>query len=772
MSKISVIGYPRIGAQRELKKWTESYFSGKLSGEALQKNAAELRARHWSCQREHRIDFIPANDFSFYDTMLDTAFLLNAVPERYRQLDLDPLDTYFAMAKGYQERNRDVKALPLRKWFNTNYHYLVPALEAGMEFKLNGDKPFLEYQEALALGIATKPVLIGPFTFLKLAKVESGQPLQDDYAAAIGGVYREIFARFNALDVPWVQLDEPALVTDLTPEEIQRFETIYRDLLPHKQKLRILLQTYFGDVRDVYRPLMALDFDGIGLDLVEGGRNLDLIAANGFPADKLLFAGVIHGKNIWVNDYRATLTTLERLAGQVERERIVLGTSCSLLHLPYSLEHEKHLLPEHRKQLAFAEEKLEELQEIAALWDEADYHKDPRLIANAAILAAKKDDPASEVPAVREQVASLTEADFVRKPAFNERRTIQRARLKLPLLPTTTIGSFPQTPAVRKLRRSYRDGAIDAAQYDAAIREMIAGAVRLQEEIGLDVLVHGEYERNDMVEYFGENLSGFLFTDNGWVQSYGTRCVKPPIIFGDVRRTKPITVATIHYAQSLTAKPVKGMLTGPVTILNWSFPREDRALREIAYQIALAIREEVLDLEAAGIRIIQIDEAAFREKLPLRKADWDSYFDWAIRAFRLTHTAVRPETQIHTHMCYSEFAAIIEAIMALDADVFTFEAARSDLSILDALNACGFPMETGPGVYDIHSPRVPGQEEIKAILRRMLTKIPREKLWVNPDCGLKTRGTEETLASLINLTAAARELRQELTVNAANDSPS
>ncbi len=759
MSKISVISYPRIGAQRELKKWTESYFSHQLSADVLQKNAAELRARHWSYQREHRVDFIPSNDFSFYDTMLDTAFLLNAIPERYRQLALNPLDTYFAMAKGYQERNRDVKALPLRKWFNTNYHYLVPTLEAGMELKLNSAKPFLEYQEALSLGIETKPVLIGPFTFLKLAKVEMEQY---DYVAAISGVYREIFARFNALHVQWVQLDEPALVTDLTPEEVQLFEAIYQSLLPHKLNLHILLQTYFGDVRDVYQQLMALDFDGIGLDFAEGSQNMDLITANGFPAGKLLFAGVINGKNIWVNDFRATLTTLERLAGAIDRKQLVLSTSCSLLHLPYSLQSERHLQPGHRKQLAFAEEKLEELRTIAALWELADYQTDPRLAANTAIIAAKKNDPANEIPAIREQVASLSETDFIRNPPFSERRTVQRAWLKLPLLPTTTIGSFPQTSEVRKLRRSYRDGAINAEQYQAAIGEMIAATVRLQDEIGLDVLVHGEFERNDMVEYFGENLSGFLFTNNGWVQSYGTRCVKPPIIFGDVRRTKPITVDTIHYAQSLTTKPVKGMLTGPVTILNWSFPREDLDLREIAYQIAWAIRAEVLDLEAAGIRIIQIDEAAFREKLPLRKTDWDSYFDWAIRAFRLTHTAVLPETQIHTHMCYSEFAAIIPAIAALDADVFTFEAARSDLSILDALNSCGFPMETGPGIYDIHSSRVPGKEELKEILRQMLVKIPREKLWVNPDCGLKTRGMEETLASLSNLTAAAQELREEL----------
>jgi 5-methyltetrahydropteroyltriglutamate--homocysteine methyltransferase len=762
MSKLSVIGYPKIGAQRELKKWTEDYFAGKISAAELQKNAAGLRERHWICQKEHLIGFVPSNDFSFYDTMLDTAFLLNAIPARYQALGLNPLDTYFAMAKGYQEQGRDVKALPLKKWFNTNYHYLVPTLEEDMKFKLNGEKPFVEYREALALGIKTKPVLIGPFTFLKLAKLESGRRKAYDYAEAITGVYLDILAQFQKLNVQWVQLDEPALVSDLTPDEIDLFETIYRRLLPHKQNLHILLQTYFGDIRDVYQQVMALEFDGIGLDFVEGKRNIDLITAYGFPATKLLFAGLVNGKNIWINDYRATMAILDQLSGQMDRDQIVLNTSCSLLHLPYSVKFENRLMPEYRKHLAFAEEKLEELLEIALIWNSDDYRMDSRFIANSALIAAKKEDHVNRIPEIRERVAGLTEVDFTRKPDFPERRAAQRARFNLPLLPTTTIGSFPQTPEVRKLRRSYRDGAITAAQYNIAIREKIADVVRLQEEIGLDVLVHGEYERNDMVEYFGENLSGFLFTENGWVQSYGTRCVKPPIIFGDVRRTKPITVDTITYAQSLTAKPVKGMLTGPVTILNWSFPREDLSLREIAYQIGLSIRKEVMDLEAAGIRIIQIDEAAFREKLPLRKEDWNDYFDWALRAFRLTHATVKPETQIHTHMCYSEFETIIKEIMALDADVFTFEAARSDLSILDALKASSFLMETGPGVYDIHSPRIPGKDEIKKILTHMMQKIDLKKLWVNPDCGLKTRNMEEIVASLQNMVQAAKELRESL----------
>jgi 5-methyltetrahydropteroyltriglutamate--homocysteine S-methyltransferase len=764
MSKLSVIGYPRIGAQRELKKWTEDYFAGKLSAEELQKNAAGLRQHHWLCQKEHGVDFIPSNDFSFYDTALDTAFLLNAIPARYQALGLNPLDTYFAMAKGYQEHGRDVKALPLKKWFNTNYHYLVPALEEDMELKLHGEKPFAEYREALAFEISTKPVLIGPFTFLKLAKVESGRKQAYEYAEAITGVYQDILAQFNLLGTQWLQLDEPALVSDLAPDEIDLFETIYRKLLPNKQRLHILLQTYFGDIRDVYQQVMALDFDGVGLDFVEGTQNIDLITTNGFPAGKLLFAGLINGKNIWINDYRATLKILDQLAGQVDRDQIVLNTSCSLLHLPYSVKFEHRLKPEYRRYLAFAKEKLEELRKIARIWNSGDYRRDPEFIANSALVEAKKSEPTSQIPEIRNQVAQLTENDFTRKPAFPERHAIQQARLDLPLLPTTTIGSFPQTLEVRNLRRSYREEKTTTAQYDAIIKTMIAKVIRLQEEIGLDVLVHGEYERNDMVEYFGENLSGFLFTENGWVQSYGTRCVKPPIIFGDVRRTKPITIDTITYAQSLTSKPVKGMLTGPVTILNWSFPREDLSLGDIAYQIGLAIRKEVMDLEAAGIGIIQIDEAAFREKLPLRKEDWNDYFDWAIRAFRLTHASVRPETQIHTHMCYSEFEAIIKEIMALDADVFTFEAARSDLALLNALNESSFQMGAGPGIYDIHSPRIPEKDEIKGILANMLRKIDFGKLWVNPDCGLKTRKMEETVASLQNMVQAAKELREKLPI--------
>lgn len=762
MSKLSVIGYPRIGAQRELKKWTEAYFAGKLPVADLQKNAAKLRQAHWTIQNAQGIDYIPSNDFSFYDLMLDTAYLLNIIPARYRQLQLSPLETYFAMAKGYQTDQLDVKALPMKKWFNTNYHYIVPAIEAGMEFKVNNDKPFMEYQEALALGIKTKPVLIGPFTFMKLVKVESGEFTLSRLASMLTDVYLELIQKFQKIGVEWLQLDEPSLVMDLSVEDIALVGQIYQTLLSKKGNLKILLQTYFGDIRDIYHQLTEMNFDAIGLDFIEGQANLDCLEHHGFPANKLLFAGVVNGKNIWKNNYHKTLQLLHRISETVDKKQIVMGTSCSLLHVPYTVTNEAKLDFEARQQLAFAEEKLVELKELAALWNTQNYENDPVFKTNTALITAKNEAIAWLKQSVRDQVASLTEKDFVRSPVFEERNPLQKSALNLPLLPTTTIGSFPQTVEIRNWRKAYRNGEMTFEAYDAKIKEKISEIIRVQEEIGLDVLVHGEYERTDMVEYFGQNLAGFLFTQNGWVQSYGTRCVKPPIIFGDVERLHPITVDYIAAAQRLTKKPVKGMLTGPVTILNWSFVREDLPLAEVSYQLGLAIKAEVMDLEAAGIKIIQIDEAAFREKLPLRKSNWQSYLDWTIRSFGLTHATVHPETQIHTHMCYSEFTEIIKAIEALDADVFTFEAARSDLSILVALKESGFRMETGPGVYDIHSPRIPSKDELKQVIKGMIEKIPLKKLWVNPDCGLKTRGMEETVASLKNMVAAVQELRQDL----------
>jgi 5-methyltetrahydropteroyltriglutamate--homocysteine methyltransferase len=759
MLQKSVVGYPRFGAHRELKRWVEGYFNSRITQAELLADSGGLKRRHWQVQAGKGIEFIAANDFSFYDQFLDTAWLLNVIPQRYRELGLDELDTYFAMAKGYQDQHRDVRALPMKKWFNTNYHYLVPTIEADTQFKLNGSKIFMEYQEASQVGITTKPVLIGPFTFLKLATVD-GRPYHE-WISEIGAVYREILARLNELRVPLLQLDEPVLVTDLTPEDVRNFVTLYQQLLSHKNRVKVLLQTYFGDIRDVYEEVMALDFDAVGLDLVEGAKNLELLAKHGFPAEKLLFAGVVGGKNIWINHYRRTLELLDQITQYVQPDRLVLSTSCSLLHVPYTIKNETKLDAQYLRQMAFAEEKLDELVTLAEIWDAGDYDRNDLVLQNDMLIAAKLSQTASRCAEVRAQVDRLREDDFIRRPSFAQRAQLQKAALNLPLLPTTTIGSFPQTGEIRQLRKSYQDGAIDASQYQTAIKAKIAALIRIQEEMGLDVLVHGEFERNDMVEYFGQNLTGFLFTENGWVQSYGIRAVKPPLIFGDIKRTSPITVGYITYAQSLTAKPVKGMLTGPVTILNWSFSREDLAPQEIALQIALAVREEVLDLEAKGIKIIQIDEAALREKLPLRKVDWHrDYLDWAVKAFRLTHSGVRPETQIHTHMCYSEFAEIIREIDDLDADVITFEAAKSDLKILDVLKAQQFRTAVGPGVYDIHSPRVPSQAELQGILTKFLEKIAVEKLWVNPDCGLKTRGMAETLPSLENMVAAARKLRE------------
>ena len=752
--KTTIIGFPRVGSLRELKFASEKYFRGEISAEELQNTAKKLRSTHWQLQQENGISLIPVNDFSFYDNMLDTAVLLNAVPERYRALSLSPLDTYFAMARGYQGEHGDVKAFAMKKWFNTNYHYMVPEIEDTTEIRLAGEKPFAEYAEAKALGVPAKLVLIGPFTFLKLARF-TGEKTLSDFVEDTVKAYCDYLAKLNELGAAWAELDEPYLVKDLSAEDIALFTQIYKTVLAAKGNVKVLLQTYFGDVRDCYSEITALDFDGIGLDFTEGKQTMALVQKNGFPKEKILFAGVVNGKNIWRNSYEKTLKILEQLRPVCGE--IVLNTSCSLLHVPYTLRNETKLAESYQKHFAFAEEKLEELAELSQICASAQpqateaYQKNQRLFC---------EDRHCSNAEVQRKVAALTEADFVRKPAFAEREKIQQETFQLPPLPTTTIGSFPQTKEVRANRAAFRKGESSEEQYVDFNKKQIADCVALQEKIGLDVLVHGEFERNDMVEYFGECLEGYLFTEKAWVQSYGTRCVKPPIVWGDVSRAKPMTVKWSVYAQSLTKKPMKGMLTGPVTILNWSFPREDISLQDCAYQIGLAIREEVLDLEKNGIRIIQVDEAALREKLPLRKSDWKTeYLNWAIPAFRLVHSGVKPETQVHTHMCYSEFADIIQDIDDMDADVITFEASRSDLTILDVLQENHFRTEVGPGVYDIHSPRIPTTAEIKTAISKMLSRIPKEKLWVNPDCGLKTRGIAETVPSLENMVEAAKACR-------------
>lgn len=755
--KNSIIGYPIVGKLRELKFWTESYFRKEISSHELLNNSKELREEQWQLQKDLKINYIPSNDFSFYDIMLDTVVLLNAIPNKYKELKLNALETYFAMARGYQGENGDVKALSMKKWFNTNYHYIVPELYDYTKIKLNGEKPFLEYLEAKEIGIKTKPVIMGGFTFLKLAKYQ-GKKKINDYVDDIVDSYVDILNKFNEIGVELVQIDEPILVTDLTKGEIRLFISIYKRILKNKGNVKILLQTYFGDIRDCYKEIMELDFDAVGLDFIEGKQSMDLISRYGFPKEKVLFAGIVNGKNIWRCNYKKDLELLHSIEEIVDK--VVINTSCSLLHVPYTLENETKLSNDIIKYFSFAKEKLNELNDLSSLAFYNNIEKNKIYIENQKIFLQEKMYCDKEV---QERVNNLKKDDFIRKTARKERESIQKEKFKLPMLPTTTIGSFPQTLEVKQNRSKYRKGEITKNEYDENIKRFIKECIKLQEELNIDVLVHGEYERNDMVEFFGENLSGYVFTEKAWVQSYGTRCVKPPIIFGDIKREKAITVSYSKYAQSLTQKTVKGMLTGPVTILNWSFPRQDIELSEMAFQIGLAIRDEVMDLESEGIGIIQIDEAALKEKLPIRREEWNTeYLDWAIKAFRLCQSKVKPETQIHTHMCYSEFEEIVKEIDSMDADVISFEASRSKLTIIDALNESNFETEVGPGIYDIHSPRVPSVEELVAIIKKMLLKISKDKLWINPDCGLKTRGVLETKASLKNLVQATNIVRNYL----------
>ena len=762
----SVSGFPRIGQNRELKKIIEAYWKGAASLDEVRGTAKELRAKHWKLQAQAGVDLIPSNDFSYYDQMLDTAILLNVIPQRYKRLAFtNPEETLFAMGRGYQGDKGDVTALPMKKWFTTNYHYIVPEIEESTEIRLNGTKPFDEFNEAKARGILTKPVLIGPYTFLKLARNAQAEELTYDKGLvnAVAAVYAEVIKRFAALGAQWLQLDEPYLVLDKEDGDVSLFKSLYAKILPAREdKIKVLLNTYFGHIADVYETVNLLGFDGIGFDLNEGkDENLAAVEKYGVAENTTLFAGVVNGRNIWRNNYAVSLGLIDAL--RQKTDNVAVSTASSLLHVPFSTEGETALDPAVLKHFAFAVEKLTELKEIAVLADSDEDAKKASadLAANQALFDGTR---VAADPAVAERIAKLTDADFVRQPARAERQKEQRLALGLPLLPTTTIGSFPQTKEIRAERAKLRKGEITKAEYDEFMKAQIDACIRHQEQIGLDVLVHGEFERNDMVEYFGQNLNGFLFTKNAWVQSYGTRCVKPPIVWGDVSRANPITVEWSAYAQSRTNHVMKGMLTGPVTILNWSWPREDITHEQQTQQLALAIRDEVLDLEAAGIKVIQIDEAALREKLPLRKTDWHAeYLDWAIPAFRLVHSAVKPTTQIHTHMCYSEFNDIIRDIDAMDADVISFEASRGDLVVLDAIHDAHFETEAGPGVYDIHSPRIPGEQEIEDRIYEILKKMDIGKVWINPDCGLKTRGNAETWPSLEHMVAAAKAVRAKIT---------
>ncbi len=763
MSASANLGYPRIGRNRELKKSLEGYWAGKLAREELIETGAALRRQNWQEQRDAGIDFIPSNDFSFYDHVLDTCALVGAVPPRYGWTGgpID-LDLYFAMARGAQDpKRRDVTAMEMTKWFDTNYHYLVPELSAGQSFKLASTKPIDEFNEALALGIRTRPVLLGPVSFLLLGKTRDHGRHPVQLLESLLPVYEEVLKRLAKAGAEWVQLDEPCLVLDLDGDARQAFATAYARLRRAAGGLKLLVATYFGALGDNLQTAVALPVDGLHVDLVRAPEQIeDVLRA--LPAGMVLSAGVVDGRNVWVNDLGRSLGVLERIAKALGPDRVIAAPSCSLLHVPLDVRLEKDIDPEISDWLTFAAQKLVEVSMLARGLGGGRAAVAAGLARNQGRLESRRTSRRVHRPDVKARLEALRPQDARRKNPYADRRPVQRAKLGLPAFPTTTIGSFPQTPEVRVKRAALRDREITQQQYDSFLEEEIKRAVRFQEEIGLDVLVHGEAERNDMVQYFGEQLNGFAFTEHGWVQSYGSRYVRPPIIFGDVDRPAPMTVRWSKYAASLTDRPMKGMLTGPITILQWSFVRDDQPRRDTARQIALAIRDETCDLETAGVGVVQIDEPAIREGLPLRRRDWAAYLEWAVECFRLSASGVRDETQIHTHMCYSEFNDIIEAIGAMDADVISIESSRSQMELLEAFESYHYPNEIGPGVYDIHSPRVPSEQEIRDLLQRATRHLSPDQIWVNPDCGLKTRRWEEVKPALRNMVKAAQAVRAEL----------
>ncbi|OBH61325.1 5-methyltetrahydropteroyltriglutamate--homocysteine S-methyltransferase [Mycobacterium mantenii] len=745
----TVVGSPRIGPKRELKRATEGYWAGRTSRSDLENIAAMLRRDTWQALADAGLDSVPVNTFSYYDQVLDTAVMLGALPARAAQVP-DDLDRYFAAARG----NKDVAPLEMTKWFDTNYHYIVPEIGPATTFALNPDKVLSELKEALAQGIPARPVVIGPVTFLLLSKGVDGGGAPIERLQELVGIYSELLSLLADNGAQWVQIDEPALVTDISPDAPALAEAVYNALGEVSNRPAIYVATYFGDPGDSLGALARTPVEAIGVDLVYGADTP--IAAVPELANKILVAGVVDGRNIWRTDLEAALSKLATLQGSAAK--VAVSTSCSTLHVPYSLEPETGLDDALRSWLAFGQEKVAEVVTLArALHEGPDAVADEIAASNAAV-ASRRKDPRLHNDELRARIDSIVATGTHRGDAAG-RRASQEERLHLPPLPTTTIGSFPQTVEIRKARAALVAGEIDEAEYDRRMKQEIADVIKLQEDLGIDVLVHGEPERNDMVQYFAEQLDGFFATKNGWVQSYGSRCVRPPVLFGDVIRQHPMTVQWAKYAQSLTDKPVKGMLTGPVTILAWSFVRDDQPLADTANQVALAIRDEAVDLQDAGIAIIQVDEPALRELLPLRRADQEDYLRWAVGSFRLATSGVADSTQIHTHLCYSEFGEVIGAIADLDADVTSLEAARSHMEVLDDLNSIGFSNSVGPGVYDIHSPRVPSTGEMAESLRAALRAVPAERLWVNPDCGLKTRNSAEVSASLKNMVAAAREVR-------------
>jgi 5-methyltetrahydropteroyltriglutamate--homocysteine methyltransferase len=758
------LGFPRIGAQRELKFALESYWKGDTPRTELKALGAQLRQRHWAHQAD--LDLAAVGDFSFYDQVLDMSFTLGNLPERVRGFHGDVLDNYFRVARGRSAKGAEdhsaccggVAAGEMTKWFDTNYHYIVPEFSAGTTFKLDPSRLLEQLAEARAQGVKAKPVIIGPVTYLAIGKAKD----DSDKLALLPRlipVYAELLATLAAQGVEWIQIDEPILVTELSAAWQQACTTAYQALANNRGlgKIKLLLATYFGPLLDNLPLACALPVQGLHLDAIHARAEVDAAIAQ-LPQDCVLSLGVINGRNIWKTDLAGVLDWLEPVAKRLG-DRLWIAPSCSLLHVPVDLDSEQKLDAEVRSWLAFALQKLGELKVLAAALNQGRETVQAELAANAAAIAARRASPRVHNPAVKAALANIHPALGQRKHPYPVRADKQAALLKLPVYPTTTIGSFPQTAEIRQARSQFKSGKLDEAGYKAAMRAEIERSVREQEALGLDVLVHGEAERNDMVEYFGEQLAGYAFSQFGWVQSYGSRCVKPPILFGDISRPQAMTVEWIQYAQSLTDKPMKGMLTGPVTILNWSFVRDDQPRSVSCYQLALAIREEVLDLERAGVRVIQIDEAALREGLPLRKSQWQTYLDWAVTSFRIAANGVEDETQIHTHMCYSEFNDIIASIAEMDADVITIETSRSDMELLDAFDHFNYPNEIGPGVYDIHTPNIPTQGHIVQLMKKAAERIPAQRLWINPDCGLKTRQWEEVIPALTNMVAAAKTLR-------------
>lgn len=758
----NILGYPRIGNRRELKKACESFWAGNITEDELLKAGAAIRQQNRTLQKEAGIDLIPSNDFSFYDQVLDITLTIGAIPARYASLQNDRLALYFAMARGYQRDGMDITAMEMTKWFDTNYHYIVPEFTKTQHFSLFYNKALEEYREGKAQGIETKPVLLGPVSYLLSGKEKEEGFHRTDLLDRLLPIYIEMLKELEEAGAAWVQLDEPFLTTDIDEQTKRTYTEAYSAIRKACPGLKLLIVTYFEGLRDNTALAVQLPVDALHIDLVRAPFQLDDVLSQ-LPEDKILSLGVVDGRNIWKNDFDQSLTMIGKAINKLGEGRVMIAGSSSFLHVPYDLDleaNEKALTPEIKQWMAFARQKVEELALLKKL-AKGDPSVRDALETNRRVMNDKGTSSLIHNKRVEERCATVSDDDAKRKSPFSERKSIQQQVLHLPSYPTTTIGSFPQTKEVRSWRAKFKKGELSAEEYDLLLKAETRRTIEWQERIGLDVLVHGEFERNDMVEYFGEQLDGFVFTQNGWVQSYGSRCVKPPVIYGDVSRSHPMTLYWTNYAQSITSRPVKGMLTGPVTILQWSFVRNDQERSKTCLQIALAIRDEVRDLEQAGIRVIQIDEPAIREGLPIRKNDWKDYLDWAVKAFCIASTGVEDKTQIHTHMCYSEFNDIIEHIALMDADVITIECSRSQMELLDAFVRFSYPNDIGPGVYDIHSPRVPGVEEIVDLLRKAARVIPQEQLWVNPDCGLKTRGWKETEESLITMVKAARQMREE-----------